>query len=144
MERKQGGDKERNRKGVGGCELLAFLPPKAKGIPHPHPSQKFGAINSHDMQEQAALADQAGRDVVCGIVAPQVPCPDSFSALLPFNVMGDGNCCLHAISVALWGIQDRVGVLRGALKGMMNSKELFWKLRWANQEKEWDAMDAVS
>jgi len=131
-------------KGWGGVSFWHFYTQRLKGIPHPHPSQKFGAINSHDMQEQAALADQAGRDVVCGIVAPQVPCPDSFSALLPFNVMGDGNCCLHAISVALWGIQDRVGVLRGALKGMMNSKELFWKLRWANQEKEWDAIDAVS
>lgn len=90
------------------------------------------------------MGDQAGREIVCGIVAPKVACSDSFSALLPYNVMGDGNCCLHAISVALWGIQDRVGVLRGALNGMMNSKELFWRLRWTTQEKEWDGLDAVS
>lgn len=67
-----------------------------------------------------------------------------FSALLPYRVLGDGNCCLHAISVAMWGIQDRVGVLRRAMHGMMMSKDLFWNLRWKQQETEWDAVDAVS
>jgi hypothetical protein len=53
------------------------------------------------------------------------------SALIPINVMGDGNCCLHAISIALWGIQDRIGVLRRAMAGMLHSKAKFFYSRCA-------------
>ena len=67
--------------------------------------------------------------MVHGIEPPTKASDDHFSAVLPYNVLGDGNCCLHAISVALWGIQDRVGVLRGAMDGMMKSKTLFFRDR---------------
>jgi len=33
------------------------------------------------------------------------PAPWRYAALLPMRVMGDGNCLLHACSVAMWGVQ---------------------------------------
>ncbi len=52
------------------------------------------------------------------------------SALLPIDVLGDGNCCLHAVSLALWGIQDRESVLRRAMTGMIQSKAKFFVTRY--------------
>lgn len=56
--------------------------------------------------------------------------------------MGDGNCCLHAVSLALWGIQDRLGTLRNALLEMTKRQEDLFKKCWRAQETEWDKLDA--
>ena len=41
-------------------------------------------------------------------------CP-TVTKLVPLNTIGDGNCLLHAASLAMWGFQDRDFVLRRAL-----------------------------
>ena len=40
---------------------------------------------------------------------------ESVSTLIPLNTLRDGNCLLHAASLAMWGFQDRNTTLRGAL-----------------------------
>jgi hypothetical protein len=78
--------------------------------------------------------------------------PALFTALLPVNVLGDGNCCPHSCSVALWGVHDRVyglgagklGTLRSSLSHVMNQhKSLFFE-RWKRQEMLWDSQDAIA
>ena len=52
--------------------------------------------------------------------------------LVPLYTMGDGNCLLHAASLAMWGFQDRDFILRKAvytaLKNSSNTSMLY--LRW--------------
>jgi len=103
--------------------------------------QRTRALNYHPRQQKAVVGSVHGKKSIKFLESPPGPGPH-LSALLPASVMGDGNCCLHAISLALWGIQDRVGTLRKALQGMMTSKERFFHKRWLEQEKAWDAEDA--
>ena len=46
-------------------------------------------------------------------------CPNA-TKLIPLNTIGDGNCLLHAASLAMWGFQDRDLVLRRALSHAVN------------------------
>ena len=46
-------------------------------------------------------------------------CP-SVTKLVPLNTIGDGNCLLHAASLAMWGFQDRDLVLRNAVSRAVN------------------------
>ena len=46
-------------------------------------------------------------------------CPNA-TKLVPLNTIGDGNCLLHAASLAMWGFQDRDCVLRRALSHAVN------------------------
>ena len=46
-------------------------------------------------------------------------CP-SVTKLVPLNTIGDGNCLLHAASLAMWGFQDRDLVLRNAVSHAVN------------------------
>uniref|UniRef100_A0A7S0E1C0 OTU domain-containing protein n=1 Tax=Hanusia phi TaxID=3032 RepID=A0A7S0E1C0_9CRYP len=97
--------------------------------------QTSQAINSDcrsevvDADYETEIIEVRGRDKV-------------FCALLPASVMGDGNCCLHACSVALWGIQDRLSTLRNALSMMLKEQNKIFYARWKAQEQAWDAMDA--
>ena len=46
-------------------------------------------------------------------------CPNA-TKLVPLNTIGDGNCLLHAASLAMWGFQDQDFVLRMALSHAVN------------------------
>ena len=46
-------------------------------------------------------------------------CPN-VTKLVPLYTMGDGNCLLHAASLAMWGFQDRDLVLRRAISHAVN------------------------
>ena len=46
-------------------------------------------------------------------------CPN-VTKLVPLNTIGDGNCLLHAASLAMWGFQDRDLVLRRAVSCSVN------------------------
>lgn len=46
-------------------------------------------------------------------------CPN-VTKLVPLYTMGDGNCLLHAASLAMWGFQDRDLVLRKAISHAVN------------------------
>ncbi len=48
-------------------------------------------------------------------------CPNA-TKLVPLNTIGDGNCLLHAASLAMWGFQDRDFVLRRALSHAVNDE----------------------
>ena len=48
-------------------------------------------------------------------------CPNA-TQLVPLNTVGDGNCLLHAASLAMWGFQDRDFVLRIALAHAVNDE----------------------
>ncbi|XP_069138415.1 uncharacterized protein [Argopecten irradians] len=54
--------------------------------------------------------------------------------LLPMATSGDGNCLLHAASLAMWGIHDRELMLRKALYDTLTqqtySKALYRRWRW--------------
>ncbi|XP_060073641.1 uncharacterized protein LOC132553412 [Ylistrum balloti] len=54
--------------------------------------------------------------------------------LLPMATSGDGNCLLHAASLAMWGIHDRELMLRKALYDTLTqqtySKTLYRRWRW--------------
>ena len=53
------------------------------------------------------------------------------SSLTPLYTMGDGNCLLHAASLAMWGVQDRECTLRKALyAAVQNGKENSLYDRW--------------
>jgi hypothetical protein len=120
--------------------------------------QECGAIN-HGQDSQWARWDEDAREL-------SVECPDRpFSALLPANVAGDGNCLLHAVSRALWGVQDApvtegaftsgptsaedgaglVGALREGLRGLLGSPRAAAALRaaWGAQRAEWDRQSGV-
>ncbi len=47
---------------------------------------------------------------------------DSLTTLTPLKTISDGNCLLHAASLAMWGFQDRNLFLRRALNSAMESK----------------------
>ena len=71
----------------------------------------------------------------------------AYTALLPMNVMGDGNCCLHSCSVSLWGVQDRanatgLGTVRSSMHRLMTQQRHLFFRRWQQQEQKWDAEDA--
>lgn len=56
--------------------------------------------------------------------------------LWPLVTTGDGNCLLHAVSLAMWGFQDRKLTLRSALYAVLSSgecKEALWR-RWRFQQ----------
>ncbi|CAF0867015.1 unnamed protein product [Didymodactylos carnosus] len=74
--------------------------------------------------------------------------------LYPLLTSGDGNCLLHATSLAMWGFQDRSLVMRKALnETLITSKpnnSLYRRWRWAQSvqnkkyglvfsEEEWDS-----
>lgn len=48
-------------------------------------------------------------------------CPNA-TKLVPLHTIGDGNCLLHAASLAMWGFQDRDFVLRRALSHAVNDE----------------------
>ena len=54
--------------------------------------------------------------------------------LLPLATTGDGNCLLHAASLAMWGFHDRMLTLRKALFKAMsttqNNSSLYRRWRW--------------
>ena len=45
-------------------------------------------------------------------------CPHA-RALIPFNTDSDGNCLMHALSIYIWGVHDRLLSLRGFLHKML-------------------------
>ena len=103
--------------------------------------QKSGAINGLPTSESVAV------DHDSQLISIEPPCCKSgdgklYSALLPMNVMGDGNCLLHACSVALWGIQDRLSTLRTALTQLMTQQREIFFDRWQQQEAANDLEDA--
>eukprot|EP00291_Cryptomonas_curvata_P022263 CAMPEP_0172175722 /NCGR_PEP_ID=MMETSP1050-20130122/14392_1 /TAXON_ID=233186 /ORGANISM="Cryptomonas curvata, Strain CCAP979/52" /LENGTH=161 /DNA_ID=CAMNT_0012847869 /DNA_START=99 /DNA_END=581 /DNA_ORIENTATION=+ len=59
--------------------------------------QRAGAINDAPDAQRAEWDDAAGTLSVR-------PSAAAFAALLPVRVAGDGNCLLHAVSRALWGV----------------------------------------
>jgi hypothetical protein len=106
--------------------------------------QACGAINSLPGCQQLVV-DHAAQTIgyADADVAPH------YATLLPMTVLGDGNCLLHACSVALWGIQDRPlgnpsatpGTMRAALSAFTRSpvpKNVFYE-RWRQQTSKWDA-----
>lgn len=56
--------------------------------------------------------------------------------LWPLFTIGDGNCLLHAASLAMWGFQDRKLTLRSALHAVLSSREFKDALyrRWRYQQ----------
>ncbi|XP_025077085.1 OTU domain-containing protein 7B-like isoform X1 [Pomacea canaliculata] len=56
--------------------------------------------------------------------------------LIPLATSGDGNCLLHAASLAMWGIHDRQLILRNALHSMLTKEPLCQNLyrRWRWQQ----------
>lgn len=81
----------------------------------------------------------------------------------PLSTSGDGNCLLHAASLAMWGFHDRRLTLRKALHNILsegNLREVLWR-RWRFQQtrinkeaglvfsevewaKEWDEIVALA
>ena len=59
--------------------------------------------------------------------------------LLPLATTGDGNCLLHAASLAMWGFHDRMLTLRKALfKALVNTENrgaLWRRWRWHQAEQ---------
>lgn len=56
--------------------------------------------------------------------------------LWPLATTGDGNCLLHAASLAMWGFHDRKLTLRAALHSVLSSgeyKDALWR-RWRFQQ----------
>lgn len=56
--------------------------------------------------------------------------------LWPLATTGDGNCLLHAASLAMWGFHDRKLTLRAALHGVLSTgeyKDALWR-RWRFQQ----------
>lgn len=56
--------------------------------------------------------------------------------LWPLATSGDGNCLLHAASLAMWGFHDRKLTLRAALHGVLSNgeyKNSLWR-RWRFQQ----------
>ena len=56
--------------------------------------------------------------------------------LWPLATTGDGNCLLHAASLAMWGFHDRKLTLRAALSGVLQKgdyKDALWR-RWRFQQ----------
>lgn len=56
--------------------------------------------------------------------------------LWPLATSGDGNCLLHAASLAMWGFHDRKLTLRAALHSVLSSgeyKDALWR-RWRFQQ----------
>lgn len=56
--------------------------------------------------------------------------------LWPLATTGDGNCLLHAASLAMWGFHDRKLTLRAALHGVLSKgeyKDALWR-RWRFQQ----------
>ena len=52
--------------------------------------------------------------------------------------MGDGNCLLHAASVAMWGVQDRERVLRRRLAGLLRGEPQLrdrWRQHFARRNR---------
>ena len=112
--------------------------------------QACGAINSLPGSESLAVDRQSEMIVLVtnkqgggGAGAPY-RARARYSALLPMNVMGDGNCCLHACSVAMWGIQDRRHSMRAALSTLMRQQQSLFFRRWRTQEAAWDREDAIA
>ena len=115
--------------------------------------QACGAINSLPGSESVAVDRRS--EIIAVTASPRCRHnhgggggPDRaralYSALLPMNVMGDGNCCLHACSVALWGIQDRRHSMRDALSTLMRQQRARFYKRWRQQEAEWDREDGMA
>ena len=65
--------------------------------------------------------------------------------LLPLATTGDGNCLLHAASLAMWGFHDRMLTLRKALFKAMSSTEnkssLYRRWRWQQSQSNKEVMN---
>lgn len=62
---------------------------------------------------------------------------DSVSEVVPLNTLRDGNCLLHAASLAMWGFQDRTVTLRRALSTALTFLNNTLYDRWKyNRESE--------
>ena len=57
------------------------------------------------------------------------------SRLIPLTTQPDGNCLLHAASLAMWGFQDRSLVLRRALYSALDYTENTLYQRWEHTRK---------
>ena len=61
----------------------------------------------------------------------------SLAKLIPLYTMGDGNCLLHAASLAMWGFQDRDFILRkavhAALRASDNTSMLYQRWKFARE-----------
>ena len=105
--------------------------------------QNSGAINTLPRSEWLAVDKDSQ---IINIEPPRgnqgSPGQHTYAALLPLRVLGDGNCLLHACSVALWGIQDRLQTLRIALYKLLREQTPTFFKRWKEQEMAWDWEDA--
>lgn len=64
-----------------------------------------------------------------------VPC-----ALAPLQTTGDGDCVIHAVSRAMWGVELFHGVLRGKLKDELSENSAWYRERlgeFQGSEGEW-------
>ncbi|XP_046581569.1 LOW QUALITY PROTEIN: uncharacterized protein LOC124289014 [Haliotis rubra] len=124
--------------------LLTFLLPDLTVY-----SEDFRAYLEKDLIETSTLVslEQAGR---LNWWAEMRIC----QRLLPMATSGDGNCLLHAASLAMWGIHDRQLILRNALYAKMTrgscKDNLYRRWRWQQtlsnkesglvlSEEEWQA-----
>ena len=64
--------------------------------------QECGAINAYPAGPRAEWDPSSSKLTVAGGNRD-----GPFAALLPVRVAGDGNCLLHSVSRALWGVHDR-------------------------------------
>jgi hypothetical protein len=103
--------------------------------------QQCGAINSLPNSETVDVNRHTE------IITVRGNADATYTALLPMNVMGDGNCCLHSCSVAMWGVHDRTtfgqtGTVRSSLHRLMTQQADLWFRRWQVQEQKFDEEDA--
>jgi hypothetical protein len=110
--------------------------------------QRTGAINAAYDAQHADWDDAAGALTIR-------PGAATFAALIPIRVDGDGNCLLHAVSRALWGVHDApadgppgppgaeppVGALRAGLRTLLEHPRAAGRLKaaWLRQRAAWDA-----
>lgn len=67
-------------------------------------------------------------------------CRPSLVELYPLNASGDGNCLLHAISLALWGVEDTDLRLRRLLHGVMRGEYAAAnEHRWRRERNHFDS-----
>jgi len=105
--------------------------------------QDSGALNSHKLSERVWIWEESGEISVRPPRGTDQNATGVCCAMLVVNTIGDGSCLLHAVSLSLWGIQDRVGTLRKALGCLLRKQSKLFKECWKTQEKVWDGMDAA-